>query len=110
MQYYRAQQVQGDISSFVKADEIYISNKDNETPFINFSEYKKTTLPDGGEISQQVSTLTQMFDSPETTFDLINPVDGSVLGSATHQEFYVMLFSLYMDLANKRDAQNTPSA
>ncbi len=42
------------------------------------------------------------FD-PTQTFDLINPEDGTVIGTASHAEFQVMLYSLYLNAAKTRD-------
>lgn len=38
-------------------------------------------------------------------FALLHPVTGDVIGSATYQEVYVMLHSLYYHVAQKRDGQ-----
>jgi hypothetical protein len=42
--------------------------------------------------------------SPVGSFNLLNPVDNSVIGTMTHQELYIALYSLYMQTATARDA------
>lgn len=46
---------------------------------------------------------------PTDTFALLNPNTGAATGqSATHLDLYRMLYSLYVDLATKRDAAAVP--
>ena len=50
----------------------------------------------------------QMTD-PSVVFNLINPQDGTtVLGQCTYEQVYVMIYSLYLSLAQMRDAGTLP--
>lgn len=50
-----------------------------------------------------VGSIVAPFKDPAVPFDLLHPETGAVIGSATYQDTYVLLHSLYIFLANKRD-------
>lgn len=85
-----------------RAYQVLISNRFGEVPMITFSE-EEVVDAGGRSITKHVGYLTEVMSDPTKSFDLINPVDGSVLGSATYQEAYVLLSSLYASLAQQRD-------
>lgn len=93
-------------SEYQRARLITITNEHNSPNTITFIEEKIKFI--GTEhyhmdVSKLSETLTQ--DNASTTIDLLNPVDDSVIGSATYQQLYILMYSLYMKLANERDAQ-----
>jgi len=58
------------------------------------------------EIHSDVSEIYKVL-TPEnqlTSFDLLNPMDDTVIGSATYQDLYVLLYSMYIALVAERDA------
>lgn len=66
----------------------------NEEDVIEF-DTKETIIPS--------TSLYETFSDPSKSFNLLNPTDDSIIGSATYQEVYIMLYSLYIYLANQRD-------
>lgn len=104
MSKYRETNLTG--QKWVRSNRVIISNPYQGVPVINFNEEEVTLLSDGKTVNTPVGLLEKMFDEPNGTFDLINPVDGSVIGSANYQQVYVILHSLYISLAKTRDLQN----
>ena len=81
-------------------------NPVNGTKQIIFSEEQAANL-DGNIISTgQGERLFVPFKDPTASFDLIHPETGEVIGTATHQDLYVMLSSAYLSEAKKRDIAN----
>lgn len=91
-----------------RANKITISNPHVGLPSISFAEEDLTVLSDGRMTNTPLSTLDQAFDNPATVFNLVNPLDGTVIGTATYQDVYVMMFSIYAALAAARDAAPAP--
>lgn len=59
----------------------------------------KTMMTDAGQISQPFTN-----NNGDTEFPLVNPLTGEDLGqTVTFQQLYVLLHSLYISLATKRD-------
>lgn len=83
--------------------EVIIKNNYNEIPEITFNEEE---IVDTGTtiLNKPVSHIHKMMDDPSVTFNLLHPITGDVLGTATYQDAYVMLSSLYQALAAERDA------
>lgn len=93
-------------SEYQRARLITITNEHNSNNSITFVEEKITFIGSDHfhtDVSQITETLT--LENGSTSFNLLNPVDDSVIGTATYQELYVILYSLYMKLAADRDAQ-----
>lgn len=89
--------------SWVRAYQIIIDNRYGQTPQIVFNEEEiadATTTT----FNKHVSHIVESFSDPTKTFDLLNPVDGTVIGTVSYQDVYVMLSSLYAHLAAARDA------
>jgi hypothetical protein len=98
---YRATSITGE--SWVRAYQVIINNRINLIPEITFNE--ETVVNTGSSlITSPIGHISKKFTDPSTTFDLLNPTDNSVIGSATYQEAYVLLYSLYQALALERDA------
>ena len=59
---------------------------------------KVITQPTGSRITELLSEA-----NANALFDLLNPETGESFGTASYTQCYVMLHSMYMHLANKRD-------
>jgi len=101
---------QSDINSgaaWTRAYQVLVENPYNQIPTITFNEEE---IVDTGTtvMSKHVYALQKEMTDPSATFDIINPIDGSVIGTSSYQEVYVLLSSLYIALAAERDA-NIPA-
>jgi hypothetical protein len=98
---YKEAEVTG--TQWTRAKTVIVNNNFNETPRILFAEETRLTMGASSiEIPGLNSSVGCNFD-PVKTFDLLNPEDNSVIGSASHAEVQVILYSLYMALAAERD-------
>lgn len=102
---------QSDISgqSWQRAVRVVVENPSEGTPAITFIEERIINLP-GQKITQSAGNVSEPF-TPENAmeqFNLLNPETGVVIGAAAYQDVYVMLHSLYLHIAAKRDAANQP--
>jgi hypothetical protein len=104
MSNYRQSAVSG--QAWTRASSVTLLNPLNETSVGMFHEETVVAIGDGKYIKQAVGSCSDHFDSTNATeeFSLIHPVTGDVIGSATYQEIYVMMSSLYIHIATKRDA------
>lgn len=105
---YREQAITG--SKWVRSNRVTITHPYNGLSTIAFGEEEITMLSDGRTHTANLPGIRQAFDNPNTTFDLLNPQTGEVIGTASHLDVYVMLNSLYRDLAAKRDAAEAEAA
>ena len=103
---YKEATATGEMKSWVRACRVIIDNPYLAVPTVRFVEEQKASLPDGSVTNKPlvIEPAFGDFSSPATTFDLIDPVDGSVIGSSSYYEIYVLLFSLYKRMAADRDA------
>ena len=104
MQNYKETTVAG--TSYVRSNEVTIRNVLNGYKGIMYCEEEVSIL--GEKIMREnVGALHQelTLDNASTEFPLLNPVTNEPIGStATFQDVYVLLFSLYYHLAELRDA------
>lgn len=101
---YREEAVTG--TKYRRCNAAYISNELDQMPSIRFveedvvvvntNEVVKTPAQDGG--------IVNYLTDPSETFDLISPVDGSILGTMTYGEAFTAMYSLYFHAATERDA------
>lgn len=89
--------------SWQRAGHIEIGNGYGATPWIKFVEEQLTELSDGRILRATAGELVAEMADPTATFTLLNPVDNSVVGTATYGDLGVLLHSLYFHLANVRD-------
>lgn len=95
------------IKTFVRSRLITIDNPNGLDPQITYLEEKiqrETGQPDVslGDVGSLSKTLTA--GNAATSFDLVNPIDGTPLGTtATYADIQVLLHSLYFHLATERD-------
>ena len=96
-------------TSYVRAKEIILNNGLGNKS-VTISEEKLTTLDDG-EVIRQPHRNKRCRESITNadmgkTIPLVNPETGESLGAEmTYAEFYTAVYSLYMKMALKRDAE-----
>jgi hypothetical protein len=98
------QQQEGQATSWRRAAQVIVNNTRDRTPSIIFHEEDRVSV-NGVEfaVPGMPKSVGAPFN-PEGLIPLLNPITGEPLGtSVTQQEFYVILFSLYMQLAVARD-------
>lgn len=95
-----------DGTSWLRASRILIKNGKNTTPSIHIVEEKVISV-EGKELLIPSSELHEQFD-PVKTFNLLNSSTGEVVGTATYQDVYEMLYSVYIHLATLRDIAEAP--
>ncbi|MFC7460747.1 hypothetical protein [Hydrogenophaga defluvii] len=106
MSNYREQAISG--QKWVRSNSVQISNPYQGLPVVRFGEEEIAVLSDGKTINTPLEGLTEPFTDPAKTFPLLNPVTGEALGAtASYQDVYVLLHSLYIALAVARDAPAT---
>jgi hypothetical protein len=105
---YKEQIITGEYSEYQRAYKVIITNELNKLPVIDFMEEVIATLPSGGSVIVKRDKCDDTLSNPVETFPLLNPNDDSVIGSAEYQQIYVMLYSLYRYIANKRDVSKIP--
>lgn len=97
---------EGSATSWRRAYSVNIQNPTGGSPSILFHEEDVFSM--GGElITRPVISpgLLGVFDA-SAEIPLVNPETGDLTGqTATHQDLYVLLHSLYMQLARERDAR-----
>lgn len=99
---YQEQSITGE--KWVRSNAVRISNPYQGTPTITFLEEEVSHLSDGRMVNAQLAGIAEPFSDPSKTFPLVNPVTGESLGAtASYQDVYVLLHSLYIALATARD-------
>jgi hypothetical protein len=73
---------------------------------VSFHEQEVITLTDGTRIIKELGPIVGVF-TPGQTFEILNPVDNSVVGLMSHEQLYATLYSLYIKLATERDNAET---
>lgn len=101
---YRQSTVSG--HAWTRAYSVTLLNPINEASTAIFSEEDVVALGDGKHIKQPAGACSDEFTAANAgeSFDLVHPVTGQVVGTATYQDVYVLMASLYMHVALKRDA------
>lgn len=103
---YKETEVSG--SSYVRAREVVVSNVLDGYKGIMYVEEEVSIL--GNKIMREnVGAIHQEFtaENAGTEFPLLNPITNELIGAtATFQDVYVLLFSLYYHMAELRDAAN----
>lgn len=87
-----------------RAYRVQIDNVIDQIPRLTFDEQTITIL-DSETITKPVGHVTAMFD-PTYVINLKNPQTGEAIpgATATETDLYVILYSLYIQLAEERDA------
>lgn len=92
-------------TKYLRAKAVHVNNPLEGTKSVVFEEEEVFETGEDS-IRRPHATLHKLFDetTATTVFDLLNPVDNSVIGSMQYQEVYAVLYSLYFHLAAERDA------
>jgi hypothetical protein len=89
-------------TKFLRSNGAAISNPYNGIPSIEFMRETIATFTDNPGVVVDLGPATSIHGDlsvPTTQFNLINPIDGTtVVGTATYQDVYVILYSLYMSM------------
>jgi hypothetical protein len=95
--------------SWIRSNKIICTNDYGQPPRIYYQEEELFNFSDGKIVKSLYTTfnpVTETFisDNANTTFELINPETELPTGNtATYQDLYVLIHSLYFHLAEKRD-------
>lgn len=88
-----------------------VYNPLNKTPSIRYDEETVTEVTEDGATEITSDGISQFLeeqlttDNASTSFNLLNPLDGSSLGTtSTYADVQVLLYSLYFHLATERDS------
>lgn len=88
---------------YTRCFNVTVNNPLNAVPTVNMME--ETVFSIAGKTITQPGRFLQKTFVPTETIDLVNPESGEPIGqSVTHQELYVMLFSLWLATAQEHDA------
>jgi hypothetical protein len=97
-------QTTGSAQSWRRARQVQILNQRGVTPSISFSEEDVVSFSGMEVLTPVLSVVRGTFD-PNGAIPLVNPDTGELTGaSATQAELYVIVYSLYLQLARQRDA------
>ncbi len=89
-----------------RASAVVIENPVGDGKRIVFREEDFTQLSDGRVMNEPAGQIAAVYEDPAATFPLRDPASGELTGqTATHGEVYVLLHSLYLSLAENRDAE-----
>jgi hypothetical protein len=86
-----------------RASRVTVNNPYGGVPNVQFHEEKIAELSNGTNINTPVGLLVEQMADASTAFNLIHPVTGDTIGSATYLDLHVLLYSLYLHLAAIRD-------
>jgi hypothetical protein len=111
MSNYRETTLNG--ASWIRAYRVTAENPLQGQPYVRYDEEWAINPPEGAPITRRLGALDTEFtvENAGTSFQLINPVTMEVIpgATATYQDLYVLLYSLYWALAEARDnAGGTP--
>lgn len=85
-----------------RSHKVCVSNPYGGVPTIIFNEEDIAEFADTSTASLgEKGAITESFTNPLETFNLINPLDGTVIGTSSYQQVYIMLHSLYTHVATK---------
>jgi hypothetical protein len=104
---YKEKSVTG--QSWTRSFQVIIENKLNETPYIRFDEEEVFVVGDNTITQFKGDRVAAPF-SQETAgieFPLMNPITNEVIANQTakYEDIFVLLYSLYHHLAEKRDIE-----
>lgn len=96
-------------TTWQRCHKIEIRNPNGGSKSAIFFEEEITSLENGRVIQEPITNIQEQFSDPMKTIELLNPETGDQLGNTvTYQDVYVILYSLYMQLAAARDAAHNP--
>jgi hypothetical protein len=101
MSNYKEETING--TKYQRARSVEIYNYLDSTPFINFQEETVFIMDGKKVITPVMATISVNFDE-NGTFPVLNPATGDSTGeTATHQQLYALIYSLYIKAAVDRD-------
>lgn len=95
-------------TKWVRSPRVTVSNPYGGAPSVCFEEEEITLLSDGRTNNAQYGQVGAMMTDPATEIPLIHPETGASLGTGTHGQLHVLLYSLYMALVAERDNAPEP--
>lgn len=106
---YRQQTFTG--SKWTRCLHLEANNPYGGQPSIRFDEEERVSLQDGQTLGKATGAISRPFTDPLAEFPLLDPTTGAPTGgNLTHGQVYAILWSLYMDSAKLRDAQEAAAA
>lgn len=94
------------VNAWQRAKRVIISNEMNKIPTIQFDE-EFVLQVDGNVLTKtEVGNIISSLKNPMIEFDLLNPETDQTIGKSNFQQAYVILYSVYRFLADKRDIRN----
>ncbi len=104
---YKETPISGD--SYQRSHRMIIENRRNDTPHISF--LKERVLNLNGEVLGLDAGVRTIYFDGNKEFPLVNPLDDSPLGVVgSHQQFQIMLYSLYFQDIKDEEAEQEARA
>ncbi len=91
-------------TSWLRANRFELLNGYGTVPQINITEEMIVAI--GGLSLNKFTSVLNMPYSPTGSINLYNPTTGEVVGTMSHNEIMMIMYSIYRDAAEKRDSQN----
>ena len=93
-------------TSYKRANEVFISNPLNGAKTVRFSEELVINISETPQrVPQGVFDVILTDANKSTPINVIDPDSGATISQMTYEQIYGILFSLYLDSANKRDIE-----
>ena len=91
--------------AWTRAHRVTLENAYGGAGGVRFDEEQVISLGEAGTVRQPAGYVIESFtaENAAESFDLLNPATGETVGTASFQDVYVLMHSLYMHLAAKRD-------
>lgn len=91
--------------SWNRSHKVVIDNPLNQPPIIHFLEELVFDLGNGEVIKKPLGAVYEVMTDPAVSFSILDVDTGEVTGTATYNDVYTLLHSLYMHLATRRDVE-----
>ena len=90
-------------NKWIRSNSAQLTNNYHQIPSIQFNQEVMSSFEDGTIQSLGgIGAIEENLSNPVEQFDLLNPNDGTTIGTATYQDVYIMLASLYAHVAGKQ--------
>lgn len=89
-------------TKYRRAKKVTVDNPLNGVVTIKFFEEDVINIGDEA-VTNDVGLVSDSLINPAEAYTLYHPQTGAVIGMATYEQLYVMMYSLYFHLASKRD-------
>ena len=101
---YSETNASGTVTEWQRANRVEVQAEHGQPVICCFYEEKIDILPSGQVIHTPIGTLATSTTDLSTTFNILDPTTGAVLGAMSYAELYNAFASLYFALAAARDA------